>query len=62
VSYSDAADRVQCDVSAVTLQGRVTAVLHGMGDGDAEVVCVLQSLVVQEFVGRFFGGRIMKIE
>jgi hypothetical protein len=56
VSYPDAADRVQYDVSSVTLQGRVTPVLHGTGDGDAEVVCVRRPLSAREFVGRFVTG------
>jgi hypothetical protein len=52
VPCPDAADRVQHDLSSVTLQGRVTAVLHGAGDGDAEVVCVRQLLSARESVGR----------
>jgi hypothetical protein len=50
---TESADRVRCDLSSVTLQGRVTPVLLGTSDGDTEFVCVPQSLVAQQFVDRF---------
>jgi hypothetical protein len=53
---TESTDRVRCYLSSVTLQGRVTPVLLGTGDGDAEVVCVPQSLVAQELVDRFVAG------
>lgn len=42
--------RQQCDVPSVKLQGRVTFVLRGMSDGDAEALCTRQPLVTQEIM------------